>query len=183
MIRTLRFLLAGAALAATAFLAGAQILPFTLEEMVQATDNAVYGEITKSKVFRVDHPVDGPELYYTTITIEGRSLVDGKNTTVEVTFNGGFINEKEGVHNSEAPKADDVKIGNRVVAFYKWTANMGGEVSGNSLFAAHGGLFRTIDGPRGTVVQGRGEGYAIGSNRALTTLDESITQIAQQRGR
>lgn len=181
MIRSIRTLLALSAIAATALLAGAQILPLTLEEMVKATDNAVYGEITKSEVFRVDHPVDGPELYFTKITIEGRSLVDGTDTTVEVIFNGGFINEKEGVHNSEAPKADDVKIGNRIVAFYKWTANMGGDVAGNALHASHGGLFRTLDGPSGTVVQGRGKGYAVNRNISLESLDSRITTIAEKR--
>ncbi|MEX1023975.1 MAG: hypothetical protein WD226_02760 [Planctomycetota bacterium] len=181
MPKTLRLLVAAAACAVTTLLAGAQILPFTLEEMVQATDNAVYGEITKSRVFRVDHPVDGPELFFTTITIEGRSLVDGRDTTVDVTFHGGFVNEKEGVHNSEAPKADDVKVGNRIVAFYKWTENMGGDVAANALFAAHGGLFRTLDGPNGAIVQGRGESYAIERNTALSSLDESITRIARNR--
>ena len=40
-------------------------------------DGAVYGEITARTVFRVDDRVQGPELYFTTLTIEGRSLVDG----------------------------------------------------------------------------------------------------------
>ena len=45
----------------------------------------------------------------------------------DVTFQGGFIDEEHGVYNSEAPVADDVKIGNRVVAFYKWSATVAAE--------------------------------------------------------
>ena len=40
------------------------------------------------------------------------------------------------MHNSEAPSADDVRIGNRVVAFYKWIDNMGGDLAGNALYAS-----------------------------------------------
>ena len=43
---------------------------------------------------------------------------------------------------------------NRVVAFYKWLDNMGGDVAANGLYASHGGLYRVIDGPSGAVVLG-----------------------------
>src|SRR5262249_39431009 len=108
-------------LGATAAVSPAQIKSFTLEEMVRTADQAVDGQIIASRVFRVDSPQVGPDLYYTRITIQGRTLADGRPTTVDVTFRGGFINETEGVFNSEAPAADDVKLGRRVVAFYRWT--------------------------------------------------------------
>ena len=166
-------------LAGTAGLA--QIKELTLPEMVADTDNAIYGEIVGSHVFRIDHPVDGPELYFTTLTLEGTSMVDGTPLTVDVTYMGGFIDEENGVWNSEAPSADDVKIGNQVVAFYKWQDNMGGDVAANALYAMHGGLFRTVDGPRGTVVLGRGNGYAVNKNIKLTDLDKAITSLSIEK--
>lgn len=161
----------------------AQIKKYTLDEMVAEMDNAVQGEIVDSHVFRVDHPVDGPELYFTTLTIQGRSLVDGVPLTVDVTYHGGFLSQDEGVHNSEAPAADDVRLGSQVVAFYTWTDNMGGGVAANALIAAHGGLYRTLQGPAGAVVLGRGEGYALQSNVQLTVLDAEVTRVFQETRR
>lgn len=176
---TSRIALATLALAAASALGTAQIERLTLQEIVQKTDNALVGEIVDQKVFRVDHPVDGPELYFTTLTLAGSSLVDGRNMTVQVTYPGGFINAEEGVYNSEAPSADDVRLGNTVVAFYRWQDNMGGDVSGNGLYAMHGGLYRTVEGPQGLVVLGRGEGYALDTNRKLADLDSAVKSIVQ----
>src|SRR5262245_49547618 len=89
----------------------AQIRSFTLEEMVEKADDAVYGQIIGSRAFRVDSLVDGAEQYFTTITIQGRTLGEGHAITVDVTFRGGFLSETDGVFNSEAPAADDVKVG------------------------------------------------------------------------
>jgi hypothetical protein len=166
------------ALAAAGTVGLAQIERLTLDQMVQKTDNAVTGTIVKSKVFRVDHPIDGPELYYTTLTIRGRSLVDAKPLEVDVTFPGGFISETEGVWNSEAPTADEIKVGNRVVAFFGWTNNMGGDVAANALWASHGGLYRVARSRKGDVVLGKGLGYAISSNVQMDRLDSDITQLA-----
>lgn len=181
MIRlTLRRLgLATAALFALGSLGLAMIERLTLTDMVGKTDDAVYGEITKREVIRIDHPIDGPELYFTHLTVEGRSLVDGSPTTLVVTFAGGFVDDEHGVWNSEAPSDEDVKIGNRVVVFSKHVENMGGDLEANALYAAHGGLYRTIESSRGAVVLGRGEGYAVPQNIALATLDERITAIHQ----
>ncbi len=118
-----------------------------------------------------------PELYFTTLTIEGRSLVDNTPITVDVTFHGGFINEEEGVYNSEAPSADDVKTGNEVVIFYLWSDNMGGDMAANALTGGHGALFRTAKGKKDTVVLGRGKGYAVDQNIKLAELDKKITAL------
>lgn len=154
----------------------AQIKSFTLDEMVQTADQAVYGQIIGSRAFRVDG-TDGAEHYYTTITVQGRTLADAQPTTVDITFRGGFVSPTEGVYNSEAPAADEVKVGKRVVAFYKWADDMGGGVAANALVAAHGGLYRTVEGPRGVAVLGRGEGYAIRSNRYVAELEASVRAI------
>ena len=177
------FVLTGLLLAAAATAGRAQIERLDLETMVSRTDNTVHGEIVGKQVFRVDHPVDGPELYFTKLTVKGSSLVDGRGTTVDVVFPGGFIDKERGigVHNSEAPSEDDTRVGNQVVVFYRWNDNQGGGVAGNALYASHGGLYRTVKGPDGkVVVLGRGKGYAIEANRGLGQLDTAITTIRQQ---
>ncbi|HVS10191.1 MAG TPA: hypothetical protein VMS76_09995 [Planctomycetota bacterium] len=172
-------LLAVPALIVGAALGIAQIERLDLRQMVEPTraENAVLGTITAKQVFRVDHPVDGPELYFTRMTIQGKSLYDGSDLTAEVTFAGGFVSPNEGVHNSEAPSADDTRIGNTVVAFYRWTNNMGGDVAGNALYAAHGGLFRVAKAGADQVVLGRGEGYAIARNVRVPVLEAEIREL------
>ena len=74
--------------------------------------------------------------------------------------------------------ADDVKVGKNVVAFYAWIDDFGGGVPTNALVAAHGGLYRTVDGPRGAAVLGRGQGFAIEANMRLAQLEAAVRQIA-----
>jgi len=155
----------------------AQIKSFTLEEMVRTADNAVYGQIVHSRGFRVDSEQAGPELFYTVLTIQGHTLADGQPITLDVTYRGGFVSDTEGVYNSEAPAADDVKVGKNIVAFYRWADDLGGGVPANTLVAAHGGLYRTVDGPRGAAVLGRGEGYAVGANVRLAQLETSVRTL------
>ena len=173
-------LLGAASVALVGAFGVAQIVRLDLPQMVAQTDGAIYGTIVDSEVIRIDHPIDGPELYYTTLFIEGRVLGSSQPSTVGITFAGGFIDEEHGVWNSEAPSEEDTKIGNRVVAFHKRTINMGGDLEARALYAAHGGLFRTIEGRKGVVVQGRGVNYAIPSNIALADLDQRITQIDKE---
>lgn len=154
--------------------APAQIRRLNMSEMVELSDSAIMGTITASEVFRVDDPVDGPELYFTTLTIEGRSLLDGSSSTVQVTYHGGFVSETEGVFNSEAPAKDDVQVGNEVTVFYAWQDNMGGGVSANALSAAHGGLYRVLGG---SFVMGRGEGYAIDHNITTENLGAALSNL------
>jgi hypothetical protein len=157
----------------------AQIERLSLDQMVQKTDDAVVGTIAQTKVIRVDHPVDGPELYFTTLSILGNSLHDGRPLEVEVTFPGGFIDENEGVWNSEAPTADEIRVGNKIVAFYGWVDNMGGDVAGNALWASHGGLYQVAQVGKREVVLGKGQGYAVASNWDLPVLDREIQRLAK----
>jgi len=158
----------------------AQIERLDLRQIVERTDDAVFGEIVSREVTCRDHPVDGPELYFTHLTIEGRSVRTGEPQTVVVTFPGGFIDEERGVWNSEAPAADDVQLGNRVVAFHRYTENMGGGLAARTLYASHGGLYRTYESGKGRVVLGRGEGYAIANNRTLDSLDQEVRTIDRE---
>ena len=176
-------LLAGAALASSfAALGTAQIQRLDLPQMLEIADDGVAGTIVHREVFRVDHPVDGPEMYFTTLHVHGESLATGLETTVAVTFHGGFIDEENGVYNSEAPSADETRLGRRIVAFYHWTDNMGAGVAANALVAAHGGLYTTF-GADDTVVQGRGDGYAILQNLPLQELRARVKAIRQAQGR
>ena len=181
-MRTIRAVLpATLVLAALGAFAPAQIKRLTLPEMVQDADQAIYGQIIGSHAFRLDDPIDGPELYFTTITIQGRLLASGQTTTVDVTFRGGFVSETEGVFNSEAPAADDVKVGKRVVAFYRWSDNIGAGRGANVLMAAHGGIYRTVHTSSGPAVLGRGPGYAISSNRYVEQLESAVKLLAVQK--
>lgn len=173
-------MLALAAVLAACSLTWAQVERLNLAQMVSKTDNAVDGTIVERRVFRVDDPVDGPELYFTTLKIQGKSLADDASVTIDVTFAGGFVSPTEGAYNSEAPSADEVRVGNRVVAFYKYVDNMGGRVSANALYASHGGLYRVADLKGGPVVLGRGDGYAIQSNQRVADLRLSVRALAKQ---
>jgi hypothetical protein len=166
----------------TAALAWASIRRLDLSTMMQVSDNVVVGTITGRETIRIDHPVDGVELYYTSLTIEGQSLKDDSNVTATVWFGGGFVDPKHGVHNSEAPSDDDQQIGNKVVAFYHWEENMGGDHAGNALVAWHGGLYRTFETRNGkTIVQGRGDGYAVPVNIELGALSTQVKTLVKQK--
>ena len=155
-----------------------QIERLDLAQMVAKTDGAVAGTIVGTETVRIDDPVDGPELYFTHLLVQGTSLYSGAPETVAVTFAGGFISPTEGVHNSEAPSAADTRVGNQVVVFYQWSDNMGGQMASNALYASHGGLYRVASGRNGQqVVLGRGDGYAIDANRPLPTLQAQIATL------
>ena len=180
-MKPLTSLLAAGALALVAgtTFVHAKIVRLDLEGMVTATDDAVLGTIVDRNVFRVDHPIDGPELYYTTLTVEGESLRTGQDRRVDVTFHGGFIDADNGVWNSEAPHASEIELGDEILVFSAWLDNLGGDVAANALYASHGGLYTTFEGSEGVVVQGRGEGYAIPQNVPVARLRTDIQRFAE----
>ncbi len=165
------------AVLATATWCTAEIVRRDLSSMVAVTDDAFLGTILGREVIRIDHETDGQALFFTHLTLEGRSLVDGEKGQVTVTYPGGFIDDETGVFNSEAPSEDDVKTGNQVVVFIKNTENMGGGLAAKALCGSHGGLFRTAQGKRDTIVLGRGDGYAIDTNTKLKDLDARVTKL------
>jgi hypothetical protein len=65
-----------------------------------------------------------------------------------------------------------------LVAFYKWSANMGNGVAANQLYTSHGGLYRVLKARGGEIVLGRGEGYALANNWQLNELDAEVTRLA-----
>jgi hypothetical protein len=180
MKRSFSFLLAAAVLATvpTAF---GSILRLNLDQMVAKVDGVIDATIVGKHSFRIDHPVAGPEMYFTTLTLQGRSLEDGRAQTLDVTILGGFVDENNGVWNSEAPSADDQKVGNHVVVFHKWLDNLAADVACNTIYAAHGGLFRVVEGSQGPVVLGRGEGYAVENNVRMADLGTAVRSIRTQQ--
>ena len=149
----------------------AQVTSLTLSQVLEQTDDCVHGVIRGREVIRIDHPIDGPGLFYTTLRIEGRSLISNSAVQVDVTFPGGFIDEREGVFNSEAPAEDEIAVGRTVVAFHGWSDNMGGDLAGHALWGSHGGLYPCTQNRRGeAIVLGRGAGYPISTNQALDAL-------------
>ena len=161
--------------------AHASIERLDLPALVAQADGSVVGTITARRVVRIDSEIDGPELYFTILTIAGRTLGGDTPLTVDVVYAGGFVDAKHGVWNSEAPSADDVALGNQVVVFYAHTENMGGGMSGNAIYAAHGGLYRTFDARRGAIVQGRGAGYGVDVNVTLTELRARVAKLELER--
>jgi len=162
---------------ALAAAAGASIERLTLRKMIAKADAGVVGEIIAHEVVAVPLDRDGEEMTFTNLTIAGHDLLSGDEATVTVSYHGGVLPGDRGGHTSEAPSQDDVKLGNRVVAFYKWSDNMGGGYASNGLYASHGGLFRTFTDKGGrVVVQGRGQGYAVDRNVRLKALRTSARQ-------
>ncbi len=162
----------------------AQILRLDLPQMVAQTDGGIFGTIIHKETIRIDHPIDGPELYYTTLTIKGERLSDQQEATILVSYPGGFVDPDNGVYNSEEPAADVAMVGKRVVAFHKWSDNMGGDFASSALYASHGGIYPTFEDSRGQViVQGRGDGYAVRSNTHLARLQHSVAQLKAEQPR
>lgn len=157
----------------------AKIERLTLPELVRKSDDAVLGRIERVEVQRLDHPSDGPDLFYTTLWIAGRSVRTGAELTQPVTFAGGTLPDGTGAWNSEAPSADDIRVGNRVVAFHKWSDNLGGGKAAHALYAAHGGLYRVMETRKGEFVLGRGEGYALDRNRTLAELERELAELVK----
>ncbi len=175
-------ILLGALVVALGATAQAQIKRLSLEQMTTSTDNAILGTIKARRVIDVGNERDGFGLYYTILTIQGESLYTGRATTVDVVMRGGWLDKERGIGSwdSESPTDDETALGKKVVAYYLWVDNIGRNVGANILNASHGGLFRTVEGPTGTVVLGRGEGYAISKNTSVVSLKKATATILQE---
>ncbi len=163
--------------------APAQIERLTLQQMVEKTDGAVRGEIVGREVHEVPHPhPDAGPLYFTSLVVQGTSLVTGAAETVTVSYPGGFVDAKRGVWNSEAPTDAETAVGKDVVVFYKWSGDMGGGFASNALYASHGGVYGVFEARRGgAIVQGRGDGYAVAKNARVEELAADVARLASQK--
>jgi len=154
-------------LVAVAGTAAAAIERLDLKQMVAKSEGAVVGEIRDSYVTAHEIP-DAGILLFTHLRVVGMDLYSGAEADVTVSFVGGEL-DGFAKYSSEQPTAAESRPGNKVVAFYKSDETMGG-VGMNALYAAHGGIFSVLSGPRGDVVLGKGEGYAVETNVLLEPL-------------
>lgn len=183
-MKKLSLLLGAALLALGGVGSQAQIQRLTLEQITTRSDHAIVGTIVGRKVVDLGNEIDGFGLYYTILTIEGDSLHDGRKMTVDVVKRGGWIDKEAGIGSwdSEAPSDEETALGKRIVAYYFWT-NIAQNHGANLLYASHGALFRTVEGPTGTVVMGRGDGYAIHKNRSLANLRKATVAILEENAK
>jgi hypothetical protein len=159
----------------------AQIKRLSLEEMTTLTDNAIIGTVIARRVEDHSSERHGFGIYYTVLTIQGESLYTGRKTTVEVVKRGGWLDKGRGIGSwdSEAPSDEETALGKRIVAYYFWNEDIGAGKGANMLYASHGSMFRTVEGPTGTVVMGRGTGYAISKNMSLKSLEKATAAILE----
>jgi hypothetical protein len=59
---------------------------------------------------------------------------------------------------------------------------MGGGFASNALYASHGGVYSVFEARRGgSIVQGRGDGYAVEKNQRVEVLGKEITRLALEK--
>jgi hypothetical protein len=169
-------------LAAMPFLLGigapavlASIERLDLRLMVTKADGAVVGSIASVTSTLHARP-DAGEHVFSHVRIVGTDLYTGAPADVTVSFIGGRYGEFVDFC-CEQPTTNDLKVGGKVVAFYKWAPGMGGGDGMNALYASHGGIFPVLAGPRGEVVLGKGDGYAVSANVPLLQLQAEANAI------
>ena len=146
-----------------------------LRQMVQKADGAVAGRI-ESVTSTLHELPDAGEHVFTHVRIRGTDFYTGAPADVTVSFIGGRYGNLER-YASEQPTAAELRTGNRVLAFYRWAPGMGGGEGMNGLYASHGGIFTILSGPRGDVVLGKGEGYAVSANTLFLNLQAQANAI------
>jgi len=146
-----------------------------LRQMVQKADGAGVGR-SDSVTSTLHELADVGEHVFTHVRVRGTDFYTGAPADVTVSFIGGRYGDFE-KYCCEQPTAAELRIGNRALAFYKWTPGMGGGEGMNGLCASHGGIFPVLSGPKGDVVLGKGEGYAVSSNTAFLTLQAQANAI------
>jgi len=166
-------LLAGAASLALVQVGRACIEELDLPQMVAKTDTAVRGTITDVRTVRFVPPGDD-RLIYTLITVEGTDLYTGQPRILEAAFLGGTY-QGDSMMVTSMPTPDEYRLGNDVVVFSAPVEGWGPEVD-RCVYASMGGIFRVIDGRKGAVVLGKGEGFAVQNNVLIETLRAAIAQ-------
>ena len=168
-------LAAGAILAPVAL---AAIEPLDLRKMLQRADSAVLGKIVQRTTWTHEDPTLGP-MEFTTITVKGEDLITGNTGSKQVTYTGSQARP-----NSEMPAESETREGNTVLVFSSRGKGFGMPQELSWMVAAHGGVFRVEAGPKGDVVIGRGEGYAVEGNLLTGDLRQRITKtLAEIRER
>ncbi|HJM39473.1 MAG TPA: hypothetical protein QGG59_05095 [Planctomycetota bacterium] len=149
-----------------------------LPKMMDRTDAAVHGTITdvRSTLFA---PTPEDRRIYTILTIEGTDLYTGEARTIDAAFIGGTY-QGETMNVTCMPAPGDYRLGNDVLVFSGPVEGWGPDVD-RCVYAAMGGIFRTVNTPRGTVFLGKGEGTAIEKNTLKTQLLNNIQRIQRAK--
>ena len=150
----------------------------TLPEMVQKTDAAVLGTVVDVHTVRFQ-PEDDDRLIYTVVTVTGEDLYTGEPRTIDAAFLGG-VHQGEAMLVTSMPAPSEYRIGNPVLVFSAPVEGWGPDVD-RCMYAAMGGVFRTIDTRKGTVVLGKGEGTAVAHNTRLADLRSGIADALQAK--
>ena len=173
-MKTLRWLLAAAMTVLLVQGGSACIEELDLASMVAKTDSAVHGTITDVRTVRFV-PEGDDRLIFTILTIEGKDLYTGNATTTEAAFLGGTF-ESDSMMVTSMPAPSEYRLGNDVVVFRGAVEGWGPEID-HAVYAAMGGIFRTIETKKGTVVLGKGEGFAVESNLLVSNLVREISNL------
>ena len=176
LMKTLRWLLAAAMTVLLVQGGSACIEELDLAKMVSKTDSAVHGTITDVRTVRFV-PEGDDRLIYTILTIQGEDLYTGKTATMEAAFLGGTF-EDDSMMVTSMPAPSEYRLGNDVVVFRGAVEGWGPEID-HAVYAAMGGIYRTIDTKKGTVVLGKGEGFAVENNVRVGDLKSEMTRLQE----
>jgi len=150
----------------------------TLPQMVAKTDAAVVGTVVDVHTVRWQ-PEDDDRMIYTVVTVEGEDLYTGQRRTLEAAFLGG-VHQGDAMLVTSMPAPSEYRIGNEVLVFSAPVEGWGPDVE-RCMYAAMGGIFRTIDTRRGPVVLGKGEGAAVSRNTRLADLRGGISAALETK--
>ncbi len=170
-MKTLRWLLAAAFVALLVQGGSACIEELDLSKMLTRTDSAVHGTITDVRTVKYTPPGDD-RLIFTILTIQGEDLYSGQPTKVEAAFLGGTY-QGDAMMVTSMPAPSEYRLGNDVVVFRGPVQGWGPDID-HCVYAAMGGIFRTVDTRKGKVVLGKGKGFAISNNVRLSALQSDI---------
>ena len=176
-MKLLRWLTASAAILLLMQAGNACIEELDLQNMISKTDVAVQGTITDVRTVKYT-PENDDLLIYTIVTIEGTSLYDNSQITVDAAFLGGTF-EGESMMVTSMPAPSEYRLGNDVVVFSGTVQGWGPDID-RCVYASMGGIFRTIDSRKGAVVLGKGKGFAIEGNQLVSTLISDIAKAASE---
>jgi hypothetical protein len=176
LMKTLRWLLVAAMTVLLVQVGSACIEELDLAEMISKTDSAVQGTITDVRTVRFV-PEGDDRLIYTILTIEGEDLYTGQAVTVESAFLGGTF-EDDSMMVTSMPAPSEYRLGNNVVVFRGAVEGWGPEID-HAVYAAMGGIYRTVDTKKGLVVLGKGEGFAVESNTRVSALKVQMANLQE----
>lgn len=169
-------LLVGAASLALVQAGRACIEELDLPGMVAKTDAAVRGTITDVRTVRYTPPGDD-RLIFTLVTVDGVDVYTGQPRVLEAAFLGGTY-QGDSMMVTSMPAPDEYRLGNEVLVFSAPVEGWGPEVE-RCIYASMGGIFRVVEGRKGEVVLGKGEGFAVQNNALLSELRTSILREAR----